>query len=88
MDGNGIGRMTVIWPANLYLVLHAFRNLWTSRPAEHCLTRLLLLCRLYAKGRILGHKRAKRNTTPSTTLVQIEGVTNKEDAQFYLGKVR
>ncbi|KAI0083467.1 60S ribosomal protein L33-A-like protein [Irpex rosettiformis] len=42
--------------------------------------------RLYSKGRILGHKRAKRNTRPNTTLVQIEGVANKEDAQFYLGK--
>ncbi|KZV98753.1 60S ribosomal protein L33-A-like protein [Exidia glandulosa HHB12029] len=42
--------------------------------------------RLYAKGRILGHKRGKRNTRPNTSLVQIEGVSNKDDAQFYLGK--
>ncbi|KAI0796084.1 60S ribosomal protein L33-A-like protein [Abortiporus biennis] len=42
--------------------------------------------RLYSKGRILGHKRAKRNTRPNTSLVQIEGVATKEDAQFYLGK--
>ena len=46
------------------------------------------LRRLYSKGRILGHKRAKRNTRPNTSLVQIEGVATKEDAQFYLGKVR
>lgn len=52
------------------------------------LTWLSLCCRLYSKGRILGHKRAKRNTRPNTTLVQIEGVATKEDAQFYLGKVR
>lgn len=51
------------------------------------LTWLSLCCRLYSKGRILGHKRAKRNTRPNTTLVQIEGVATKEDAQFYLGKV-
>ncbi|OSD05251.1 hypothetical protein PYCCODRAFT_1465194 [Trametes coccinea BRFM310] len=38
------------------------------------------------KGRVLGHKRAKRNTRPNTSLLQIEGVANKEDAQFYLGK--
>ena len=44
--------------------------------------------RLYSKGRILGHKRAKRNTRPNTSLLQIEGVVTKEDAQFYLGKVR
>ena len=43
--------------------------------------------RLYSKGRVLGHKRAKRNTRPNTSLLQIEGVANKEDAQFYLRKV-
>jgi len=42
--------------------------------------------RLYCKGRVLGHKRGKRNTRPNTSLLQIEGVVNKEDAQFYLGK--
>jgi len=44
--------------------------------------------RLYSKGRVLGHKRGKRNTRPNTSLLQIEGVVTKEDAQFYLGKVR
>ena len=43
--------------------------------------------RLYSKGRVLGHKRSKRNTRPNTSLLQIEGVATKEDAQFYLGKV-
>lgn len=52
------------------------------------LTRMLYLCRLYSKGRIIGHKRAKRNTRPNTTLVQLEGVSDKNEAQFYLGKVR
>ena len=47
----------------------------------------LLLYRLYSKGRVLGHKRAKRNTRPNTSLLQIEGVGSKEEAQFYLGKV-
>lgn len=42
--------------------------------------------RLYTKGRILGHKRAKRNTSPNTTLLQLEGVATGKDAQFYLGK--
>ncbi|KAI5124248.1 hypothetical protein M0805_005097 [Coniferiporia weirii] len=42
--------------------------------------------RLYSKGRVLSHKRGKRNTRPNTSLVQIEGVATKEDAQFYLGK--
>jgi len=42
--------------------------------------------RLYCKGRVLGHKRAKRNSSPNTSLLQIEGVGSKEEAQFYLGK--
>jgi len=42
---------------------------------------------LYAKGRVLGHKRGKRNSRPNTTLVQVEGVANQKEAQFYLGKV-
>jgi len=46
------------------------------------------LDRLYSKGRVLGHKRAKRNSSPNTSLLQIEGVGSKEEAQFYLGKVR
>jgi len=35
---------------------------------------------------VLGHKRAKRNSRPNTSLLQIEGVGSKEEAQFYLGK--
>jgi hypothetical protein len=54
-----------------------------SRPCSS-----FLIHRLYSKGRVLGHKRAKRNTRPNTSLIQIEGVATKEDAQFYLGKVR
>jgi len=46
-----------------------------------------VLFRTYGKGRILGHTRGKRNSKPNNSLVQIEGVANKEEAQFYLGKV-
>jgi large subunit ribosomal protein L35Ae len=42
---------------------------------------------LYTKARILSHKRGKRNTRPNTSLIQVEGVDNKESARFYLGKV-
>lgn len=42
---------------------------------------------LYTKGRILGHKRGKRNSRPNQSLVQIEGVDSKEAARHYLGKV-
>jgi hypothetical protein len=41
--------------------------------------------KLYTKGYI--RPRAKRNATCSnTSLIQIEGITTKEDAQLYLGK--
>ena len=43
--------------------------------------------RLYSKGRILGHKRGKRNSRPNQSLVTIEGVDSKEAARSYLGKV-
>jgi ribosomal protein L35AE/L33A len=42
---------------------------------------------LYTKGRILGHKRGKRNSRPNQSLVQIEGVDSQEAARSYLGKV-
>ncbi|KAF9550783.1 60S ribosomal protein L33A [Mortierella hygrophila] len=41
---------------------------------------------LYAKGRVLGFKRAKRNQRPDISLVQIEGVKTLADTEFYLGK--
>lgn len=44
--------------------------------------------RLYSKGRILGHKRAKRNSSPNQSLIAIDGVDTKEAARAYLGKVR
>ncbi|TPX35222.1 hypothetical protein SmJEL517_g02324 [Synchytrium microbalum] len=42
--------------------------------------------RLYAKARIMGHKRAKRNSTEHTSLLQLEGVNTAQDSAFYLGK--
>ncbi|WVQ75543.1 hypothetical protein IAR50_005170 [Cryptococcus sp. DSM 104548] len=42
--------------------------------------------RLYTKGRIIGHKRGKRNSRPNQSLVQIEGVDSQESARAYLGK--
>ncbi|KAF9929992.1 hypothetical protein FBU30_001011 [Linnemannia zychae] len=41
---------------------------------------------LYAKGRVLGFKRAKRNQRPDISLIQIEGVKTAADTEFYLGK--
>ncbi|KAJ3106786.1 60S ribosomal protein L33A [Phlyctochytrium bullatum] len=42
--------------------------------------------RLYAKGRVLGFTRSKRNTKEHTSLLQIENVSTPQDAEFYLGK--
>eukprot|EP00429_Kryptoperidinium_foliaceum_P075600 CAMPEP_0176227362 /NCGR_PEP_ID=MMETSP0121_2-20121125/22727_1 /TAXON_ID=160619 /ORGANISM="Kryptoperidinium foliaceum, Strain CCMP 1326" /LENGTH=76 /DNA_ID=CAMNT_0017566637 /DNA_START=67 /DNA_END=294 /DNA_ORIENTATION=+ len=42
--------------------------------------------RLYSKGTILGYKRSKSNCYATCTLVKIDGVQTKEDAQWYFGK--
>ncbi|BGP41490.1 60S ribosomal protein L33B [Rhodotorula kratochvilovae] len=42
--------------------------------------------RLYQKGRITGQQRGKRNVRTNTNLLQIEGVADAKEAQFYLGK--
>ncbi|KAF2756189.1 60S ribosomal protein L33-A [Pseudovirgaria hyperparasitica] len=42
--------------------------------------------RLYVKGKHVSYQRGKRNTNPNTSLLQIEGVADKEASNFYLGK--
>lgn len=42
--------------------------------------------RLYAKGRMLGYTRGKRNTKEHTSLIQIEGSQTPQESEFYLGK--
>jgi large subunit ribosomal protein L35Ae len=42
--------------------------------------------RLYAKGIFTGYTRGLRNTHEKAALVKLEGVNNKEDTVFYLGK--
>ncbi|KAG0228720.1 60S ribosomal protein L33A [Actinomortierella wolfii] len=60
------------------LVLHAL-----STSAQ---TRQAVTSSLYAKGRVLGFKRSKRNQSPDISLLQIEGVKTAADTEFYLGK--
>lgn len=42
--------------------------------------------RLYVKGVMLGFKRGLRNQYCHTSLIKIEGVEDKKDVDFYLGK--
>ncbi|KAG6609245.1 60S ribosomal protein L35a-4 [Phytophthora cinnamomi] len=42
--------------------------------------------RLYVKGVFLGYKRGLRNQYSHTALVKIQGLTDKKDVDFYLGK--
>merc|ERR1719408_110464 len=43
-------------------------------------------CRLYSKARFVGFKRSRHVQQNNTSILQIEGVHNREDADFYLGK--
>jgi large subunit ribosomal protein L35Ae len=43
--------------------------------------------RLYSKARILGFTRGKRNQKTNTSLIQVEGVADRKEAEFYFGKV-
>ncbi|CEL92087.1 unnamed protein product [Vitrella brassicaformis CCMP3155] len=42
--------------------------------------------RLYQKGVVLGYKRSKVNQDPNSTLLKIQGVNTRDDANWYLGK--
>lgn len=46
----------------------------------------IISCRLYTKGIVLGYKRSLRSQDPNTSLLKIEGVNDKKDTDFYLGK--
>ncbi|VDD86247.1 unnamed protein product [Enterobius vermicularis] len=45
-----------------------------------------LIGRLYVKGVFTGYKRSHRNQREHTALIKLDGVYNKSDAQWYVGK--
>lgn len=42
--------------------------------------------RLYVKAVFAGYKRSQRNQHEQTALLKLDGVHNKRDAQWYVGK--
>jgi len=42
--------------------------------------------RLYVKGVFTGYKRSQRNQREHTALIKLDGVYNKDDAKWYVGK--
>ena len=42
--------------------------------------------RLYSRGVVLGYQRARKNQNESISLVRLEGVNTRQDAQFYVGR--
>lgn len=41
---------------------------------------------VYVKGKHVSYQRSKSVTNPNISLIKIEGVTNKDEAKFYVGK--
>lgn len=45
-----------------------------------------LMTDFWCRGKHISYQRGKRNTTPGTSLLKLEGVDSTDAAQFYCGK--
>lgn len=71
-------RKSNIYTPSLYQI-----TLKTYRMHADCCCRMF---RLYAKGRVLGYTRGKRNQKPNVSLIQVEGAADLKEARWYVGK--
>src|SRR5436190_3804286 len=53
---------------------------------RYAISMFIVNYRLYVRGKHVSYTRGKRNTSPNTSLIKIEGCDNIKHAEFYLGK--
>lgn len=59
---------------------------WCFAPPRYGYCRFSSLCRLYCKGVVLGYKRSLRNQYVDQVRIKVQGLDDKKDVDFYLGK--
>lgn len=79
--GSPSDRLCSASACTLCRLMAAFCPLWL--PSFCC---LCLLCRLYCKGVVLGYKRSLRNQYVNQVRIKVQGLEDKKDVDFYLGK--
>lgn len=59
---------------------------WCFASPRYGYCRFSSLCRLYCKGVVLGYKRSLRNQYVDQVRIKVQGLDDKKDVDFYLGK--